>query len=62
MKVVTDYWAKPIPLREFDWSAIDADTYDSDCDQNGFYSLGPVGYGSTEADAIADLMEQMEEM
>lgn len=53
MKIVTDYWAKPIPLRQFDWSAVDDDTYDGEgC---------PVGYGTTEAEAIQDLKDQIED-
>lgn len=53
MKVRTEFWMKPIPPREFDWSAVDDDTYDGEgC---------PIGYGATEAAAIADLMEQIEE-
>ena len=51
MKIVTDYYAKPIPTRKFDWNAVDYDTYDGE---------GPVGYGATEAEAIADLEEQLE--
>lgn len=54
MKIVTDYWAKPIPLRQFDWSAIDYDTY-------GGEPSDPIGYGKTEAEAIADLEGQIEE-
>jgi hypothetical protein len=47
MKIVTDYWPKPIPLRCFDWTACSDD-----------YEPGmPVGYGATEAEAIADLLE-----
>lgn len=43
----------PIPVRCFDWSAIDDSTYDGEgC---------PIGRGATEADAIADLLEQIEE-
>jgi hypothetical protein len=41
--------------------AIDHDTYDCDCDQDGFFSTSPVGYGATEAAAIADLKAQMED-
>lgn len=41
--------------------AIDRDTYDCDCDQDGFFSNSPVGYGVTEQEAIADLIEQIEE-
>lgn len=52
MNIRTDYWPKPIPPRQFDWSAVDADTYD-----------GPgcaIGYGATETEAIADLMQEIE--
>jgi hypothetical protein len=42
--------------------AVDLDTYDCDCDQDGFFSLSPVGHGATEAEAIADLMAQLEEV
>ncbi len=49
MKIVTHYDPPPIPLRQFDWSAVDDDTYDGPpC---------PVGHGA----ALADLMQQMEE-
>lgn len=44
-----------------EWTAIDADTYDCDCDQDGFFSTSPVGCGKTEQDAIADLLDQIEE-
>ena len=53
MKLKTDYWAKPGPDRQFDWSVIDDDTYD-----------GPgstIGYGATEEAAIKDFMEQIDE-
>jgi hypothetical protein len=42
------------------WYALDSDTYDVDCDQDGFFSTSPVGYGKTEAGAVQDLREQME--
>ena len=51
-KIVTHYWAKPIPIRQFDWEAV-TDNYD----------LGsPIGYGRTEAEAINDLILQLEEV
>lgn len=50
-KIVTEYWPKPIPLRQFDWSAV-FDDYDEGA---------PIGYGYTEAEAIADLKELAEE-
>ncbi len=56
VKIRTDFWAKPIPLRQFDWIAIDEDTYDGAPD-----SHSPIGYGATEAEAVADLLEQIEE-
>ncbi|SRR6267143_450080 len=44
-KIITRYDPKPIPNRQFDWTAV-TDNYD----------LGsPIGYGRTEAEAIADL-------
>ena|SRR5258708_684000 len=45
MNIITTYWAKPIPLRQYDWSAV-TDNHD----------LGsPVGFGRTEQEAIDDL-------
>ncbi len=54
MKVKTAYWAKPIPDRHFDWSAIDEDTYDG-AEDSGV--RGQVGYGETEDEAIEDLLQ-----
>lgn len=52
MKIVTTYVYPPIPIRSMDWSAVDDETYDGEgC---------PIGHGATEAEAIADLIEQME--
>lgn len=42
------------------FEAIDSDTYDCDCDQDGFYCISPVGRGKTKAEAIEDLIEQIE--
>jgi hypothetical protein len=53
MKIKTNFEYPPIPVRRFDWNAIDDDTYDG----HG----SPIGYGATEAEAIADLMEQLAE-
>jgi hypothetical protein len=44
MKIVTEYWAKPIPIRAFDWVAHFDDPE------------GPTGYGPTEQAAIDDLV------
>ena len=52
MKIVTEYEAKPIPSRLWDWSAVDEDTYEPGC---------PVGYGRTKAEAVADLIDKLEE-
>jgi hypothetical protein len=45
----------PIPIRQFDWSAIDDDTYDGADD-----SHCPIGRGATEQEAIDDLLEQLD--
>jgi hypothetical protein len=54
MKIKTSFDYPPIPVRSFDWSAIDTDTYDGD-------PRSPIGYGATEQEAIGDLLSQMEE-
>jgi hypothetical protein len=53
MNIITKYEYPPIPLRDWDWSAIDDDTYDGPgC---------PIGLGSTKEAAIADLLQQIEQ-
>ena len=52
MRIKTSFDYPPIPVRNFDWSAWDDDTYDIGA---------PIGRGRTEEDAIADLLEQLEE-
>lgn len=52
MKISLDFVYPAIPLRQFDWQAVDADTYEPGC---------PIGYGETKEEAIADLLEQIEE-
>ena len=55
-RIRTDHVYPPIPIRAWDWSAVDDDTYcgcpDCHC---------PVGLGATEDAAIADLLEKMED-
>lgn len=54
-KIVTDFWMKPIPIRQFDWAAyFDGDEPDDD-------GRMPHGSGTTEAEAIADLVEKYPE-
>lgn len=52
-KIETSCWAKPIPDRSFDWEAVYED-YDYAPDGPSH----PIGYGRTEAEAIADLKMQ----
>ena len=56
MRIKAHFEFPPIPDRSQDWSAIDDDTYcgcpDCHC---------PIGTGPTEAAAIADLLEQLED-
>ena len=52
----------PIPIRNYDYSAIDANTYDVDY-EGGEYEVfrgGLIGYGPTPVDAINDLLDQLE--
>jgi hypothetical protein len=56
MNIRTEYVYPPIPDRRWDWSAVDDDTYDGAED-----SHCPIGRGATEDEAIADLLEQIEE-
>ncbi len=49
MKIITEYVYPPIPVRQFDWAAY-RDGYEPD-------SGSPVGWGATEAEAIAELRE-----
>ena len=60
MDIRTHYDPKPVPGRQFDWAAVDYDSYD------GAPDAGPrahcVGSGRTEAEAIADLKQQLEDL
>lgn len=46
-KIVTDHIFPPIPIRTMDWCAF----YDGEEEAGGY------GYGATEAEAIADFIE-----
>jgi hypothetical protein len=48
-KIITRYWAKPIPDRQFDWSA----HYDGDEPNDAGQMM--VGYGKTREEALIDL-------
>lgn len=52
-RIITEFVYPPIPLRQFDYSAT-LDGYDGSED-----SHEPIGWGATEAEAIADLREQL---
>lgn len=58
MKIVATYDPKPVPLRHWDWTAIDADTCDGAPDSPNHYQ---VGYGATRLEAINDLAEMLKE-
>lgn len=49
MKITTRYNPPPVPFRNCDWSAVD----DDDMGETR------VGYGATEEEAIADIMDQL---
>lgn len=52
MNIKTSYDKPPIPTRDADWSAVDADSYEGGA---------PIGRGPTEIAAINDLVEQLVE-
>lgn len=51
-KIVTSYWAKPIPIRGFDWCA----HFDDDEPNDDGQML--CGWGATEVAAVAELLER----
>lgn len=57
VKVRTEHEFPPIPIRSMDWSAIYEDSYDGAEDSG---NRGHIGRGATEAEAIADLLENYE--
>lgn len=54
MTIRTAFAPPPIPSRDCDWSAWDDRYNPDDADYR-------VGYGATEAEAVADLMQQIKE-
>ena len=61
MTIKTHYDYPPIPIRSMDWSAVDEDTYDAELVDGRWVSSSPVGRGATETEAIADLLQKIEE-
>jgi hypothetical protein len=64
MKIKTAYYPPPIPIRNCDWCAYEDGTLDGDYDyESGTYGScgGPQGWGTTEQEAIQNLLEQIEE-
>lgn len=55
--ISTSFDPKPIPDRRFDWSAVRADYDGGDAWCGGDVRGDPIGYGLTEKDAVADLLE-----
>lgn len=56
VKIITEYWPKPIPFRGADWIAT-TDDYDGAPDAGRQF----MGFGRTEAEAIAQLTEEITE-
>jgi hypothetical protein len=55
ISIITNYWAKPIPTTQFDWEAWrDGDEPNDDGHMR-------VGYGRTKAEAIENLILQLED-
>lgn len=55
IKIIVYYDPKPIPIRRFDWEAVDYDTLD-----NAYDSV--TGFGATQEEAVADLMERLDDL
>lgn len=53
-KIVTQHVYPPIPTRRFDWAAYDENYEPPDSDGVGG---GAIGWGNTEAEAIAEYLE-----
>ena len=53
INIQTYYDPKPIPIRRFDWEAVDYDTLDYD---------SVTGFGATKEEAVADLMERLDDI
>jgi len=51
MNIQTQFINPPVPKRDFDWCAVDAEKFDDEG--------GPIGYGRTEQEAIAVLMGKL---
>lgn len=63
IELSTSFVFPPVPWRHDDWSAIDGNSYDADWqgEEDGFVSKSAHGHGESEAEAIADLLDQIEE-
>ena len=46
-KIITTHEYPPIPIRDYDWSAV----------REGYEPGDPIGHGKTDKDAIEDLLE-----
>jgi hypothetical protein len=60
-KISTNYDYPPIPIRDYDWSATSEDfdaSYEGPED-GGWIGSHPIGHGRTEAEAIADYLDQI---
>ena len=44
-----------------EWSAIDQDAYEAECDSIGWFSTCLMGWGKTREEAISDLIDRIEQ-
>jgi hypothetical protein len=49
----------PIPFRNFDYSAIDDNSFDADWDGDHYVTSCPIGHGATASEAVIDFIEQL---
>jgi hypothetical protein len=57
VNIIASFDPLPIPDRRHDWTAIDADSYDPE----PYTRRNVIGEGATKGEAIADLIEQLED-
>ena len=53
INIQTYYDPKPIPIRRFDWEAVNYDTLDYD---------NVTGFGATKEEAVANLLDRLDEL
>jgi len=65
MNIQTRYFPPPIATRKYDWEAFVPETLNEVCCMDpdcSCFKRVKIGFGATEEEAMADLLEQLDEM